>query len=122
MLKILQKKISPESQFIRMANGSSEPAAAPRTVKARVNRLLKQRRRLEDAIPETQAILVPYLEKVLGRLKRSPTKYQASFAANASNCIDIWLACELTDDDKDRIARIHRIGRYRIDSPIKATC
>jgi hypothetical protein len=92
-MKVANKKIPTEPKFIRMANGSSEPAAAPRTVKARVrvNRLLR-------------------------------TKYQASFAANASNCIDIWLACELTDDDKDRIARIHRIGRYRIDSPIKATC
>jgi hypothetical protein len=91
-------------------------------VKARVNRLLRQKQRLEDAIPETQAMLVSYLETALDRLRSCPTKYQASFAANASNCIDIWLACELTDDDKDRIARIHRIGRYRIDSPIKATC
>jgi hypothetical protein len=122
MLKIVPKKNRTEPKFIRMANGSSEPAAAPRTVKARVNRLLRQKQWLEDAIPETQAMLVSYLETALDRLRSCPTKYQASFAANASNCIDIWLACELTDNDKDRIARIHRIGRYRIDSPIKATC
>jgi len=96
-----------EPQFIRMPNGSSEPAAAPRTVNARVNRLLRQKQRLEDAVPETQALLVPYLEEVLRRLKRCPTKYQASFAANASNCIDIWLACELTDDVKKFITEIY---------------
>jgi len=121
-LKNVLKKIRPEPKFIRMGNGALQPSTAPRTVKARINRLLKQRQRLEDAIPETQAMLVSYLETALDRLRSCPTKYQASFAANASNCIDIWLACELTDDDKDRIARIHRIGRYRIDSPIKATC
>jgi len=108
-MKIANTKTPTDPHFIRMANGSSEPAAAPRTIKARVNRLLKQRQQLEDAIPETQAMLVPYLEEALRRLNTCPTKYQASFAANASNCIDIWLACELTDDDKDRIARI--LGR-----------
>jgi hypothetical protein len=107
MLKIVPKKNRTEPKFIRMANGSSEPAAAPRTVKARISRLLKQKERLlKNPVPETRALLVPYREEALVRLKRSPTKYQASFAANASNCIDIWLACELTDDDKDRIARI----------------
>jgi len=122
MMQVANKKIPTGPQFIRMANGSSEPAAPPRTVKAQVSRLLRQRQRLEDAIPETQAVLVPYLETALGRLKECPTKYQAGFAANASNCIDIWLACELTDDDKDRIAKIYRMGRYRIESPINATC
>jgi len=120
MMQVANKNT--EQQLVRMPNGSSEPAAAARTVKARVNRLLKQRQRLEDAIPETQAMLVPYVEEALRRLKTCPTKFQASFAANASNCIDIWLACELTDDDKDSIAKIYRIGRYRIDGPIKATC
>src|ERR1039457_4834967 len=100
MMKVANKKIPTEPKFIRMANGSSEPAAAPRTVKASINRLLKQKERLlENPVPETRALLVPYLEEALVRLKRSPTKYQASFAANASHCIDIWLACELTDDD-----------------------
>jgi hypothetical protein len=104
MMIVANMKTPTEPKLIRMPNGSSEPAAAPRTVKARVNRLLKQRERLEDAIPETQAMLVSYLETALDRLKRCPTQFQARFAANASNCIDIWLACELTDDDKDRIA------------------
>ena len=121
MLKIANKKIPTEPQLIRMPNGSSEPAAAPRTVKARINRLLKQRQRLVDSIPETQAVLVPYLEEAIRRLKTCPTKFQASFAANASNCIDIWLACELTDDDKDFFAKTYRIGRYRIDTQ-SSTC
>jgi hypothetical protein len=42
-MKVANKKIPTEPKFIRMANGSSEPAAAPRTVKARVNRLLRQK-------------------------------------------------------------------------------
>ena len=99
-----------EPPLIRMANGSFEPAATPRTVKARVDRLLKQRQRLADAIPETQAMLMPYIEEALRRLKTCPTKYQAGFAANASNCIDIWLACELTDDVKNFIAGIFGSG------------
>jgi hypothetical protein len=107
MLKIVPKKNRTEPKFIDMGPmRPPEPAAAPCTVKARINRLLKQKQRLEDAIPETRALLVPYLEEVLVRLKRFPTKYQASFAANASNCIDIWLACDLTDDVKDGIAKI----------------
>ena len=67
-------------------------------------------------------MLVPYVEEALRRLNTCPTRYQASFAANASNCIDIWLARELTDEVKDSIAKIYRIGPYRIESPIKATC
>ena len=109
-MKFANKKTPTEPQFIRMANGSFEPAATPRTIKARVNRLLKQKQRLEDAVPETRAMLVPYLEEALRRLNTCPTKFQAGFAANASNCIDIWLAFELTDDVKDRIAGILGMG------------
>jgi len=121
-MMIVAKKIPAEPRLIRMPNGSFEPAAAPRTVKARVNRLLRQKQRLEAAIPVTRAVLVPYVEEALGRLETCSTKFQASFAANASNCVDVWLACELTDDVKDTIAEIYRMGRYRIDCPIKATC
>jgi hypothetical protein len=95
-MKVANKKIPTEPKFIRMANGSSEPAAAPRTVKARVNRLLRQKQRLvEDAIPESRDYLVPFIERVLVSLKKFPTEYQVSSVANASNLIDIWLAGDL---------------------------
>jgi hypothetical protein len=97
MLKIVPKKNRTEPKFIDMGPmRPPEPAAAPWAVKARINRLLKQKQRLlEDAIPESRDYLVPFIERVLVSLKKFPTENQVSSVANASNLIDIWLAGDL---------------------------